>query len=93
MRRVLLDIRDVDHSWWEKVEAYQDAGTIHFPCRSVNRLGEIDPATGEALLVSGMVEAKPGVILIDGVDVPVWSVGAGQITARLSRGGAGRDRT
>lgn len=92
MRRVFLDVRDLDGSWWERVAAYPDAGDLHLPRESVERLGEIDPATGDAWLVDGTVAARATVVTVDGAAVEVWAVGAGQLTARPSRGRGGRGR-
>lgn len=85
MKQTLIDVRDLDHTWWEKVEAYRDKGQLHLPRASVERLGEIDPATGDASLISGFVEAKAGTLRIGGADVPVWTVGLEQLVTRPSR--------
>lgn len=90
MRKTLIDVKDVDYTWWEKVEAYQEAGRFHLPRHSVERLGEVDPDTGDALLIGGLVEAKAGSITVGGAEVPVWTVGAGQLVARTSRVGRRR---
>ena len=90
MRKTSIDVRDLDYTWWEKVDAYQDGGRFHLPRHSVERLGEIDPATGNARLIDGHVEAAAGKITIDGAEVPVWTVGAGQLVARTSRTGRSR---
>ena len=85
MKQTLIDVRDLDHTWWEKVEAYRDGGTLHLSRASVERIGEIDPATGDALLVGGFVEARAGSVEVDGVETPVWSVGLEQLVTRPSR--------
>ena len=90
MQKVLIDVKDVDYTWWERVEAYHDGGRFHLPRESVERLGEVDPETGDAFLVEGLVEAKANVISVDGADLPVWTVGAGQLVARFSHGGRRR---
>ena len=66
MKKVSIDVRDLDHTWWEKVEAYRDGGQLHLPRASVERIGEIIPATGDASLISRFVEAKAGTLRIGG---------------------------
>lgn len=85
MTSTLIDVRDLDYTWWEKVKAYRDGGKLLLPRESVERLGEIDPATGDAHLIGGFVEAKASGVEIDGVETPVWSVGLEQLVTRPSR--------
>lgn len=92
MKQTLIDVRDLDYTWFERVEAFRDGGTLHLPRQSVERLGEIDPATGDATLISGFVDAKAGTVQIAGADVPVWSVGLDQLTTRPSRPARGEYR-
>ena len=83
--QTLIDVRDLDYTWWEKVEAYRDGGQIHLPRHSVERLGEVDAETGDASLISGFVEARANTITVDGAQTPVWTVGLDQLMTRSSR--------
>lgn len=90
MRKVSLDVRDLDYTWWGRVEAFQDGGRFFLPLSSVERLGAVDPETGDARLIDGHVTAEATSALIGGRPVDVWSVGATELPARLSRGGRAR---
>jgi hypothetical protein len=81
---VRIDILDVDYEWFRDVEAFldRDRDLYHLPRESVERLGEADGETGNYHLIDGRVEAMPGEIEVDGVRVPVWSVGCDQLTVR-----------
>ena len=85
MKKVQIDVRDLDYTWWEKVEAYREGGKLHLPRESVERLGEIDLTTGDAHLIDGHVEAKANTISVEGTETPVWTLGLEQLVTRPSR--------
>ena len=64
MKQALIDVRDLDYTWWEKVEAYRDGGQLHLPrgvCRTAwrdrprhrRRLTDRRPCRGESELDHG----------------------------------------
>ena len=94
IEEVSIDVRDVDYTWYEGVKAYLDRGIdrYYFPLASMERLGELDPDTGDAWLIDGQVEAKTEEIEIDGRRILCWSVGGSQLiirhaSSRVRRGG------
>ena len=91
MKQTLIDVRDEDYSWWEKVEAFRDGGTLYLPRASVERIGEV-MEDGGALLIGGFVEAKAGTVEIGGAETPVWTVGLEQLVTRPSRAPRGEGR-
>ena len=92
MKQTQIDVRDLDYTWWEGVEVYRDGGTIHLPRQAGERLGELDPSTGNAWLIDGHVEARANTITVGGVETPVWTVGLEQLVTRPSRQTSRGDR-
>ena len=93
IEEVSIDVRDVDYSWFEGVKAYldRDFDRYYFPRESRERLGELDPDSGDARLLDGLVEAKTYEIDIDGQHFPCWSTGClvRPASKRVLRGGNG----
>jgi hypothetical protein len=99
IEEVSIDVRDVDYSWFESVKGYldRDFDRYDFPRQSMERLGELDPDTGDAWLIDGQVEANADELEIDGQRIPCWSVGCAQLIVRpasngVRRGGSGLSR-
>jgi hypothetical protein len=84
IEEVSIDVRDVDHSWFEGVKAYldRDFDRYYFPRESMGRLGELDPDTGDAWLIDGQVEAKAEEVEVEGQQIPCWSVGCARLIVR-----------
>lgn len=99
LEEVSIDVKDVDYSWFEGVRAFldRDFDRYYFPRESMDRLGELDPDTGDAWLIDGHVEAKAEEIEVDGQRIPCWSVGCAQLivrpaSSRVRPGGNGLSR-
>lgn len=90
MEEVRLDVRDVDYEWFRDVKAFldRDLDRYLFPQESADRLGDFDADAGCFYLIDGQVEAKSDEIELDGVPVPVWSVGCGDLIVRPATAGA-----
>jgi len=84
IEEVTIDVRDVDYEWFRDVRAFvdRDRDRFYLPREAAERLGEIDPDTGDAWLIDGRVEAKAEEIDVDGGLVPCWSVGCDQLIVR-----------
>lgn len=87
MEEVRIDVRDVDHTWFEDVKAYldRDFDIYYFARESAERLGEPDEDSGGFYFIDGQVEAKADEIEIDGERIPVWAVGTTQLLVRPAR--------
>jgi hypothetical protein len=84
VEEVSIDVRDVDYSWFEGVKAYldRDFDRYYFPRESVERLGELDPETGNAWLIDGQVEAQADGVEVEGKEIEAWSIGCAQLIVR-----------
>jgi hypothetical protein len=93
IEEVSVDVRDVDYSWFEGVQTYLDRNfdRYYFPRESVDRLGELDPDTGNAWLIDGQVEAEADEIKVDGRVIPCWSVGCARLIVRPAKARTRRD--
>lgn len=87
MEEVRIDIRDLDHRWYEGVLVYldRDLDIYYFPRESAERLGELDEESGNYYLTAADVEAEPDEVEFDGRRIPVWSVRIGQLITRPAR--------
>jgi hypothetical protein len=87
IEEVSIDVRDVDHSWFEGVKVFldRDSDRYYLPRESMERLGELDPDTGDAWLIDGVVEARADEIEVDGQVVPCWSVSCARLIVRPAR--------
>jgi hypothetical protein len=100
IEEVSIDVRDVDYTWFEGVKAYidRDLDRYYFPRESMERLGELDPDTGDAWLIDGHVEAKADEIEAESGRIPCWAVGCARLivrpaSSRVRRGGGGLSRS
>jgi hypothetical protein len=84
MEEVIIDVRDIDYTWFIGVQAFldRDADLYYLPRESADRLGEPDDETGDYFLLDGQVTARADEIEVAGVRVPAWSVGTTQILTR-----------
>jgi hypothetical protein len=81
---VRIDILDMVYEGLRDVETLldRDHDLYDLPRGSVEGLGEADRETGGYDLIGGRVEAMLDEPEVDGVRVPVWSVGCDQLTVR-----------
>lgn len=93
VERVMIDVRDVDYTYWEDVSAFlAPDGYYHFTKESAERLGDLDDESGNYLFLDGVVEAHSDYLFVDGQKVKTWSVRTEELTARPSRKAKKPDR-
>jgi hypothetical protein len=87
LEEVLIDVRDVDYTWFVDVIAYldRDFDKYYFPRESAERLGEPDEETGDFYLIDGRVQAEADQIQVNGVSIEVWCADCGQLIVRPAR--------
>lgn len=86
MEEHLIDVRDVDGEYFERVWVWLDraADRYHLPLESVERLGEPDDENNY-LLLDGSLVAERDEAEVGGRRTTTWSVPVTRLTTRPAR--------